>query len=79
MIANGATCQLIGFSSTNSYCSIGTPSRIDIFANGTELSTTATYSVSITGLQNPNIDSSNFIFIVSSYYVDNIYLGLKIC
>jgi hypothetical protein len=79
MIANGATCQLIGFTGTNCYCKIGTPSRIDIYVNGTELSTTKTYSVSISGLQNPNIDSSNFIFIVTSYYVNNIYLALKIC
>lgn len=33
----------------------------------------------ITGLQNPNIDSSNFVFIVTSYYEDNIYLARKIC
>lgn len=79
MIANGATCTLIGFSNTNCYCSIKTPSRIDIYANGTELSTTTTYSIKITGLQNPNIASSNFVFIVASYYVSNIYLGLTIC
>ena len=30
-------------------------------------------------MQNPNIDSSNFGFIVTSYYEDNIYLSKKIC
>lgn len=33
----------------------------------------------ITGLQNPNVDSSNFVFIVTSYYEENIYLAKKIC
>jgi hypothetical protein len=79
MVANLATCSLQGFNNTNCYCRIATPSRIDIYANGTELSKTSTYSVIITGLQNPNIDSSNFYFIVTSYYEDNIYLGRKIC
>lgn len=79
MLANQATCQLIGFENTNCYCKIATPSRIDIYANGTELSTTTTYSVYVTGLQNPNVQSSNYIFIVTSYYVDNIYLSRKIC
>ena len=79
MIANKATCTLIGFTNTNCYCRIMTPSRADIYMNGTELSSTSTFSVQINGLQNPNIDSSNFVFFVSSYYSDNIYLGLKIC
>ena len=30
-------------------------------------------------MQNPNVDSSQFVFIVTSYYSDNIYLGYKIC
>lgn len=79
MVANLATCTLLGFTGTNCYCRIATPSRIDIYANGTELSTTSTYSVEITGLQNPNVDSSSFYFIVTSYYEDNIYLSHKIC
>lgn len=79
MLTNKATCTLVGFGDTNCYCRINTPSRIDIYSNGTELSTSTTYSVRITGLQNPNIDSSNFVFIVTSYYDQNIYLGLKIC
>jgi hypothetical protein len=34
LITNMATCTLIGFVNTNSYCSILTPSRVDIYANG---------------------------------------------
>ena len=79
MVANLAKCTLIGFEKTNCYCRIATPSRIDIYSNGTELSTTSEYSVEITNLQNPNIDSSNFVFIVTSYYEDNLYLQHKIC
>jgi len=79
MIANQATCNLINFDSTNCYCKIATPSRIDIYANGTELSSSTTYSLYVTGLQNPNVQSSNYIFIVTSYYLDNIYLSRKIC
>lgn len=79
LLTNMATCTLIGFANTNCYCSILTPSRVDIYANGTELSPSTTYSIQITGMQNPNVQSSNFVFIVTSYYVSNIYLGLKIC
>jgi hypothetical protein len=79
MLTNLATCTLVGFTGTNCYCRILTPSRVDIYANGTELSTSTTYSVRITGLQNPNVDSSSFAFIVTSYYEQNIYLGRKIC
>lgn len=79
MVTNQATCELIGFTGTNCYCRIATPSRVDIYSNGTELSSSTTYSVKITGLQNPNIDSSNFVFIVTSYYEQNIYLARKIC
>ena len=79
MIANKATCTLIGFTNTNCYCRIATPSRVDIYANGTELSTTTTYSVQVSGLQNPNVQSNSFTFIVTSYYVQNIYLAQKIC
>ncbi len=79
MIENKATCTLMGFGNTNCYCMINTPYRSDIIANGTELSTTTTYTIQITGLQNPNVDSSNFVLIATSYYVSNIYLGLKIC
>lgn len=35
LVTNMATCTLIGFANTNSYCSILTPSRVDIYANGT--------------------------------------------
>ena len=79
LISNMATCRLIGFANTNCYCSILTPSRVDIYANGTELSPGTTYSIQITGMQNPNVQSSSFVFIVTSYYASNIYLGLKIC
>jgi hypothetical protein len=79
MVANAATCSLIGFQNTNAYCMINTPYRVDIYPNGTELSSSTTYSIKITGLQNPNVGSSSFVFIVTSYYVSNIYLGLKIC
>jgi hypothetical protein len=79
LISNLATCTLIGFDNTNCYCRILTPSRIDIYSNGTELSASTTYSIQITGMQNPNVQSSSFVFIVTSYYDSNIYLGLKIC
>ena len=79
MVANAATCTLVGFQNTNCYCKINTPYRVDIYANGTELSPSTTYSIRIAGLQNPNVDSSSFVFIVTSYYVSNIYLGLIIC
>jgi hypothetical protein len=35
LVSNMATCTLIGFANTNCYCSILTPSRVDIYANGT--------------------------------------------
>lgn len=79
MVANGVTCSLVGFSATNAYCLIQTPSRVDIYMNGSEISKTATYKVVLAGLQNPNQDSSSLIFYVTSYYNDNIYLGYKIC
>ncbi len=34
MVTNNATCTLIGFQDTSAYCSIDTPSRIDIYLNG---------------------------------------------
>ena len=37
LLANQATCTLSGFTGTNCYCRIRTKSRIDIYANGTEL------------------------------------------
>ena len=79
MVSNGVTCSLSGFNNTNAYCRIQTTSRVDIYLNGTELSQTSSYEVILAGLQNPNEDSSNLIFYVSSYYDDNIYLGHKIC
>ena len=79
MVSNGVTCALQGFSATNAYCLIQTPSRVDIYLNGSELSKTSNYKVILAGLQNPNQDSSSLIFYVSSYYDDNIYLGHKIC
>lgn len=79
MVSNGVTCTLVGFESTNAYCLIQTPSRVDIYVNGSELSKTSTYKVILAGLQNPNQDSSSLIFFVSSYFDENIYLGHKIC
>ena len=79
MVANGVTCTLVGFSSTNAYCLIQTPSRADIYLNGSLLSQTSSYQVILAGLQNPNQDSSTLMFYVSSYYDENIYLGHKIC
>lgn len=35
MVSNGVTCTLDGFSATNAYCLIQTPSRVDIYLNGT--------------------------------------------
>jgi hypothetical protein len=35
LVNNMATCTLIGFTNTNCYCSILTPYRVDIYANGT--------------------------------------------
>lgn len=35
LVNNMATCTLIGFANTNCYCSIQTPSRVDIYAKGT--------------------------------------------
>ena len=37
MVDNKATCTLRDFEGTNCYCRIATPSRVDIYANGTEL------------------------------------------
>ncbi len=34
MVSNNASCTLIGFTGTFAYCRINTPSRIDIFLNG---------------------------------------------
>lgn len=79
MVSNGVTCALEGWSATNAYCLIQTPSRVDIYLNGSELSRISSYKVILAGLQNPNQDSSSLIFYVSSYYDDNIYLGRKIC
>lgn len=79
MVANGVTCSLSGFKSSNIYCLIQTASRVDIYLNGTEISTTSSYKVILSGLQNPNEDSSGLIFYVTSYYTDNIYESYKIC
>ena len=79
MVSNGVTCAIEGFQGTNVYCLIRTPSRVDLYLNGTELSQTSSYKVILSGLQNPNEDSSGLIFYVSSYYDDNIYEGHKIC
>ena len=61
------------------FCAIQTPSRVDIYANGTEIDSTKTYEITLQGLQNPNEDSSGLIFYATSYFSDNIYLGQKIC
>jgi hypothetical protein len=79
MVANGVTCTLVGFGATNAYCLIQTPSRADIYLNGSLITQTASYKVVLEGLQNPNQDSSTLNFYVSSYYDENIYLGHKIC
>lgn len=79
MVSNGVTCSLSGFEGTNAYCLIQTTSRVDIYLNGSELSQTSEYVVILSGLQNPNEDSSGLIFYVSSYYDNNIYDGHKIC
>ena len=79
MAANGVTCQIQGFEGTNAYCLIETPSRVDIYLNGSELSQTSSYTVILDGLQNPNEDSSSLIFFMTSYFDDNIYENHKIC
>lgn len=61
------------------YCQINTPSRAEIYLNGTVLSTSTTYTVRLVGLQNPNINVSALEFYVTSYFNNNIYLGQKIC
>lgn len=61
------------------YCQINTPSRAEIYLNGTVLSTNTTYTVKLVGLQNPNIDVSALQFYVTSYFTSNIYQALKIC
>lgn len=68
MVTNGVTCTLAGFSATNAYCLIQTPSRADIYLNGSELIQTSSYKVILDGLQNPNQASSSLFFYVSSYY-----------
>lgn len=79
MITNNATCKLIGFESSNTYCAIYTPSRIDIYLNGSELNQNNSYTIKVDGLQNPNSNSSNLIFYVSSYFDNSIYKARKIC
>lgn len=79
MITNNATCTLIGFQDTNAYCSINTPSRIDIYLNGSELSQNYSYKINVQGLQNPNQDASSMSFIVASYFESDIYKNRKIC
>lgn len=79
MVANQVTCALKGFQGTTVYCAIHTPSRIDIYANGTEISSSKTYEITVVGLQNPNQDSSTLVFSVNSYYDDNIYTKKIIC
>jgi len=79
MVDNGVTCSLSGFEGTNVYCSIRTPSRIDIYANGTEISKDKTYEITAVGLQNPNQDSSTLFFLVTSFFTDNIYHQKVIC
>jgi len=79
MLTNNATCSLIGFQNTNVYCSINTPSRIDIFLNGSELNQNYSYKIDIAGLQNPNVNSSNLTFDVASYFDSDIYQNKKIC
>ena len=68
MVTSNATCTLIGFQDTNTYCRIDTPSRIDIYLNGSELSQNTSYKINVKGLQNPNEDSSKLAFMVSSYF-----------
>jgi hypothetical protein len=46
---------------------------VDIYLNGTELSQSYSYKISVNGIQNPNSNSSNLHFIVSSYFTNNIY------
>ena len=79
MVSNGVTCSLLNFNKTSAYCLILTPSRVDVYLNGSELSQTSSYKIVLTGLQNPNEDSSGLIFYVSSYYDDNIYEAHKVC
>lgn len=79
MVTNNATCTLIGFQNTQAYCQINTPSRIDIYLNGTELDQNYSYKINIKGLQNPNADSSTLFFSVASYFESDIYQNKKIC
>jgi hypothetical protein len=79
MISNNAVCTLVGFNNTNVYCKINTPSRIDLYMNGTELSQNTSYKINVQGLQNPNQISSGYLFYVSSYFTNNIYSSYKIC
>lgn len=45
MATNNVTCTLRKFTNTNAYCMIQTPSRVDIYANGTEFSQNQSYEV----------------------------------
>jgi hypothetical protein len=45
MVANNATCTLSGFEDTFVYCRIGTPSRIDLYLNGSELTQNYSYKI----------------------------------
>jgi hypothetical protein len=73
-----ATCSLLGFDSQPT-CKIGSQNRIDIFLNGFKLDKGALYTLRVFGLNTPNIDSSQLVFTIASYYESNIYLDRKIC
>ena len=75
-----AGCELIGFKiNSPASCKIGSSTRVDIFLNGEALDHTTEYNLIVTGLNTPNIDSSQLKFTITSYYDSNIYLNRQIC
>lgn len=69
------TCQLEGSfrSAERPTCKIGDKNRVDINLNGVELSSTQEYIITVNGITNPNVDSSNLKLKIISYYHSNIY------
>jgi hypothetical protein len=81
MIANNVSCILSGgnITLTATTCQINSPYRADIYLNGTVLNTTTTYTITLVGLQNPNMVVSSLYFYFTTYFNNNIYLGQIIC
>jgi hypothetical protein len=78
LLTNNATCNIS--MPSPAYCLVATPSRIDIYLNGTTLNPLSTYSMQVTGLLNPNVNSTTGLnFLLTSYFDSNIYQSHIIC